>query len=480
MPTHDFSTRRRRGLRWLAAAGVGLSITSTPAITASATGQFDSALMTRTSFETVTGTLKDGATYKIQMPENWNGTLAIYTHGLVFPGDQNPAETAPNAAVGRALLHDGVALAGSDLGSTGWAVKGALRDQNALVGVVTRAFQEPTFTIAWGESLGGMVSTALVERFPGRFDGAVPMCGVEAGGVGAWNHFLDSAFVFKTLLGSGSPFQLTGFTDPLANLRAAQETLATAESSDAGRARLALTAAVAQLPGAIDPSGPVAEPTLEGRFQARVSWMRAPYLILAFAERAELEARAGGNPSWNAGVDYGRLLRQSGQLGDVRAMYGAAGLSLGGDLQSLAAAPRIGADPDAVSFLSANVSFSGRERRPIFTLHNVADGALPSSHEQALRRAVGSAGRSALLRQSFAGRAGHCTFSNAEMVVAFDTLQRRVTTGAWGDTRPWALNRAALALGPKLNRGGGHPVPPAFVRHHPLRFPSPFVPVLTS
>jgi hypothetical protein len=276
-------------------------------------------------------------------------------------------------------------------------------------------------------------------------------------------------------LGKGSPFELTGFTDPLANLGAAQETMTVAQSSDVGRARLALTAAVAQLPGAISPAGPVSEPTLEGRFNARMSWLQAPYLILAFAERAELEARAGGNPSSNIGVDYRELLRQSGQLDDVRAMYGAAGLRLGSDLSMLAAAPRIAPDPQAVDYLSDNVSFSGDIRRPVFTLHNVADGALPSSHEQALRRAVTSAGRAALLRQSFAGRAGHCTFSNAEMVVAFDTVERRVTTGIWGDTSPAALNQAALDLGPELNQGGGHPVPPAFVRHQPLRFPSAYI-----
>ena len=47
-----------------------------------------------------------------------------------------------------------------------------------------------------------------------------------------------------------------------------------------------------------------------------------------FALRAELEARAGGNPSWNTGVNYARDLAKSADLPEVLALYHAAGLSL--------------------------------------------------------------------------------------------------------------------------------------------------------
>ena len=110
----------------------------------------------------------------------------------------------------------------------------------------------------------------------------------------------------------------------------------------------------------------------------------------------------------------------------------------------------------------------------MLTLRNVADGALPSSHDRAYRQAVTSAGRATQLRQAFVGRPGHCTFTGAETVTAFNRLLHRVRTGYWGDTRPAALNRAALALGPELNQGGGFPVPPAFVTHHPVAFPRLF------
>src|SRR5207244_1817285 len=47
-----------------------------------------------------------------------------------------------------------------------------------------------------------------------------------------------------------------------------------------------------------------------------------------FALRAELEFRAGGNPSWNTDVDYDRQLAQSINRDEVRALYRAAGLDL--------------------------------------------------------------------------------------------------------------------------------------------------------
>ena len=33
-----------------------------------------------------TGTLSDGATYLIEVPSPWNGTLLLYSHGYVTPG----------------------------------------------------------------------------------------------------------------------------------------------------------------------------------------------------------------------------------------------------------------------------------------------------------------------------------------------------------------------------------------------------------
>jgi hypothetical protein len=51
---------------------------------------------------THTGTLADGATFLIEVPANWNGTLFLYSHGYVVPGSSNPAQAsfvAPRAYI---------------------------------------------------------------------------------------------------------------------------------------------------------------------------------------------------------------------------------------------------------------------------------------------------------------------------------------------------------------------------------------------
>ncbi|MGB8524336.1 MAG: hypothetical protein WCD43_15325, partial [Candidatus Acidiferrales bacterium] len=60
---------------------------------------------------TKTGSLGDGATYLIQVPDNWNGTLFLYSHGYVEPGASNPALDVGDPVTGAFLLANGFALA---------------------------------------------------------------------------------------------------------------------------------------------------------------------------------------------------------------------------------------------------------------------------------------------------------------------------------------------------------------------------------
>ena len=204
---------------------------------------------------THTGTLADGATWQIRVPADWNGTLLLYSHGYRAPGSPNPAQDVSDPVTGGWLLDHGFALAGSSYASTGWAVKEALADQTAVLDEFEARVGRPRQTIAWGDSLGGMVTAGLVQRIPGRLDGALPGCGVVGGAVAIWNQALDSVFAFKVLLAPDSALQLVHITDPAANLDLARKTLAVAQATGAGRARLALVAALNNTPGWADPTG---------------------------------------------------------------------------------------------------------------------------------------------------------------------------------------------------------------------------------
>src|SRR5579872_3907018 len=82
---------------------------------------------------TQTGTLPDGATFIIEVPSPWNGTLLLYSHGYVFPGAPNPALDAGDVGTHDFLLANGFALAGSSYAHTGWAVEEGLLDQIAVL-----------------------------------------------------------------------------------------------------------------------------------------------------------------------------------------------------------------------------------------------------------------------------------------------------------------------------------------------------------
>jgi len=40
----------------------------------------------RVPVETRTGTLADGASWTVETPAGWNGTVLLYAHGAVLPG----------------------------------------------------------------------------------------------------------------------------------------------------------------------------------------------------------------------------------------------------------------------------------------------------------------------------------------------------------------------------------------------------------
>lgn len=415
----------------------------------------------------LTGSI-NGAAYRIEIPPNWNGDLLLYSHGYVVPGSANPAEDAGDPITGAYMQSQGYALAGSSYRTTGWAVHEALQDQIALLDFFDATFGKPKQTFAWGHSLGGMVTAGLVQRDPERFVGALPMCGVLAGGVGVWNVALDSAFVFKTLLAPNSAIQLVNISDPLGNLISAETVLSQAQNTPQGRARIALAAAVGDLPGWFSPTSP--EPAANDfvtREANQFEWDSRVDFPFAFDFRAELEGRAGGNPSWNTGVDYRAQLAKSVDRDEVLGLYAAAGLSLDADLQTLAGASRVAAASSAVRYLEQNIVFNGDLGDvPVLTLHTTGDGLVLNQDEQAYARIVDDRD---LLRQRFIHRAGHCTMTPAETIAAFNALVLRVNTGEWPDLAPADLNAAASALGPGFNI-----VAPAYIPFRPTVFPRPF------
>ncbi len=450
----------------------------TGGLTASSAPATPSACGGSGSVTTNTGTLSDGATYEIQCPAGaWNGTLFLYSHGYVVPGSANPAQDVGDPVTGAWLLGHGYALAGSSYATTGWAIQQALPDQIGTLDTFDSTYGTPTATIAWGHSLGGIITAGLLQDYPGRFTAALPMCGVLSDGVATWNTALDAEFAFQKLIDPS--VQVVNITNPSANLANAEAAAAQAQQTAQGRARLALVAALADTPGWFTPLSPEPASTdYAAQETNQFDWQSQVTLPFMFDFRAELEARAGGNPSWNTGVNYFKDLAKSADLNEVSNLYQAAGLSLDHDLATLSHSPRIPAKPSAVHYLARNISFNGDISVPVLTMHTTGDGLVVPENEQAYQSVVDQAGNGALLREVFVDRAGHCAFTLAETVTAIQVLLNRLSTGQWNVPDPATMNDQAAALGPQYTilsvNGQVVPAEPSFISYTPTPYLRPF------
>lgn len=373
----------------------------------------------------IEGQLADGALWRARVPAPWNGTLLLFSHGY-SPRVMRPALAPPG--VESWLLRRGYALLASSYSTPGWALAEAVPDQLAALGAFSARFGKPKRTIAWGQSMGGLVTVALAETHPRRFAAALPECGSLAGSLGMMNEALDGAFAFKTLFAPGSGIRLVDTGNDRANAARVAAVLRTAMRTPQGRARIALAAALAQIPPWTVANSP--QPSADDP-AAQLSQIAAAFVMGVFLPRADQEKRAGGVFSWNTGVDYRRLLALSGRRAWVERWYREAGLDLDHDLAVLNATPRISATPGAVAYMRAHYAPSGELRIPMLSMHTLGDGMTVPTQQQAYDTTVRAAGDGANLAVAWVRRAGHCNFTPAEQVAALETLTDRLDAGAW-------------------------------------------------
>lgn len=390
-----------------------------------------------------------GARWAIDLPETWNGTLLLYGRGYGGgPIDQAP-ETAPRG-MREELLRRGYALGASNYTGREWAVEEAPRDQMEVLDAFITQVGKPRRSIAWGSSMGGLVTVAMAERYPDRLAGALPLCGSVGGSVGMLNNALDGAFVFRTLVATDPALRVVQLDDDRANARRVQAALDAAWQTGEGRARVLLAAAVAQIPTWTQANSPQPAPK---DFEAQAEQLHRAFAMGVFVPRTDQERRAGGVISWNTGVDYRVQLRRSGLQPLVRHYYRQAGLDLDKDLERLASAPRIAADPRAVAYMRANYVPTGQLRIPMLTLQAVGDGVTIPAIHGGLQAIVDAAGQGRELAQLWIEGAGHCTFTPAEMFAALATLEKKLDTGRWTVSPRDVMQRAdGFAGGTRFTR----------------------------
>ncbi len=441
-------TVRSNAVRWLGAAALVALVA--PAVALAAV--------------TTTGTLTDGTAFRIDYPDQFNGTLLV---GLDY------ASSNPNSAQTQALLARGYAMAGTTRFVTGgWNTEGAVNNQVEVVNKFKSIHGRPARAVAFGSSAGGHTGAATIQARPDVFSGAVLMCGGLSGTVGQWHAKLDAVYVAKMLIAPNDPrLPVINIPDDFAtNARPAWlATLANAQQTPEGRARIALAAVLGQLPTWSHPAKP--KPAnwdlaaiQEGLYDS-LAGGPLPTIGQAMSSRNEIERRSGGNISSNVGVDYAELLSRVENSEVVRQLYREANLDLNADLKTLARSPRYKADPKALVWAEPGI-FDGELEVPVLTVNNIGDNISTAASQSAYEEEVHRAGAGKMLRQLYVESAGHCGFSAAETVAAVEVLQSRLLTKKWDDAdNPHKLN----AIARSLNLGAAR-----FISYSPDEFARPF------
>jgi pimeloyl-ACP methyl ester carboxylesterase len=389
------------------------------------------------------GRLSDSTPYRFIVPDEWNGTVFV---------DMDFA-AGPVGEAQQALIDRGSAYGGTTRNVTGWNIAGAIANQIEALDVFAAEMGEPTQAITMGNSMGGFVAAATGELHPDRIDGVVAACGGLSGTVSQWNQKLDTVFVLSELL---DPEGTLPVVDIPADVAGAQQAwirhLTAAQETPEGQARIALAAAIGQLPAW---SQTIADPDPRDATTYEQAWFGAlagdplPYIGQAMSSRRTSTLLFGGLPSWNTGIDYADQLRKASPEARhvVADLYERAGLDLGADLTTVNAADRYAADPDAVERFAATYEFTGEISVPTVTLNNLGDQISTVAQQSAYEERVRKAGNASLLRQTYVASAGHCNFTAAESVTAAEVLLERLETGHWGEgATVHRLNRAAEAL----------------------------------
>jgi hypothetical protein len=398
------------------------------------------------------GTTSDGGSWVGDVPAHWNGTVLLYSHQF----GPLQATDVPEAAARQPLLDLGYALVGSSYDPKGsrWALGSAVRDQFQALAAFKRDLPAaPKQVIAFGLSMGGLVSALEDQSSNNRIDGALTACGVVAGAVALNNYQLDGEYAIRQLLAGKKAIRLVHFVDPADGTRTGKKLdalTARAQRTPRGRARLALAMALLNVPtwalGQPMPA-PNAYETQEQQQYAVEFTGSTTTIDNIESSRAYIEQAAGGNGSWTAGVNYAHLLTVSPYGPEARALYRKAGLNLDRDLSSLTRNATIKADAHAISWLQRTSVPTGRLQVPELDIHTIADQMAPVQQENAYSQVVTRTGSGKLLRQAFVRRQFHCNFTLPELVAGLRAVQRRIETRRWGSlTSPSRLQASAHAI----------------------------------
>jgi pimeloyl-ACP methyl ester carboxylesterase len=323
-----------------------------------------------------TGVLQ-GAPYRIDIPEHWNGSLVMLMHGYE-PKGMPRGEPWPQNEAAPVFLQRGYAVAASAYSTQGWAVAEAVPDNERLRDFFAQTYDRPQHTYVVGFSLGGYAALASLENNGGPYDGALSLCGVNAP---ASELFAD---------GIVTPLVALEYFFPKA-IPLARGGLVDADS-----------------PPILDPEAIEAEfVTDETKTSILVQRLQIPRSMLAGAMMLdymvlrEMQQRAGGHPVDNTKTNYSGFGDDVAFNRDVRRYPGS---------------------PVAMDYLENKFRLTGRIDKPVVLQSLAVDQTIPQRFAARYPELVRDAGRAEELSVLPPVGEGHCNFTEEQIGGAFDVL----------------------------------------------------------
>ena len=330
----------------------------------------------------------EGGIYKLEIPDNWNGELALYAHGFVSnAGAQGSALRVGNSPIREHLIKEGYAWAASSYRCNGYVPGQGLLDTIALTDLVTKAAgRAPTRVYLTGTSMGGHVTLLGMHEFPTSFAGGLAMC---PAGPELFDFFAATAGAAEVI--TGVQVKLETMAADIAKMN---EVLGKApDYTDKGRQLASVEIQISGGPRPFAMEGLASG----GRFAGNIS-------PAALAGSQTPSNRAVMTTQVKYSIDEGLgLTADALNKGARRKVFDSEIRNPMGPYDEL-------------------VPFDGKLERPTLTMHGTGDLFVPIFLEQSLKRAVVAAGKESLLTQRVYRIAGHCGFSQAEMVKSFDDL----------------------------------------------------------
>lgn len=330
-----------------------------------------------------TGTLQ-GASYRIDVPANWNHRLVVFFHGytdapVIFRnGEALSSMFDP-------LLTQGYAVLQSGYSQGGWAVEQAAADTERLRRFFIARHGTPVQTFVMGMSMGGTLTAMTIEQRPDVYAGALVLCGA----IGPSDQLVSRDMALRAAFDHYFPDML----GPLAPVAAGYRT----DDATVAKIRAALK------------SNPKAQQSLLRWYRAATADNLPDVIAFVGVELRELQQRAGGNPVGNENLVY---------------------VGTGDDDALNDGVQRHRADPAAATYLARWYTPTGKLLRPMLALHDVGDPLVPAYVPFDYALTAERAGHGANFVLQYVHHEGHCVFTPAQVGTAFGELTKWVDAHA--------------------------------------------------